>query len=739
MVSVYEIIKFIEKKELAKAIAGMEAFIYSHPQYHFYEQIADIRKDYELMADYWRKGFKDPQREQVYEQLLHRLLMLYVDVMAKERLGRSPLLKNMYDRVNNGRYDWSVDGIRGRLEGYVSETAMIQLEPEHVRQSKEEQLQEVHLQMIEDLFDYILTSGSWNDRRAQAFADLLTSPTVDAIDQQLIVSALTLSSMNTFDANKFKVLAKVYLNATDEHVRQRALVGWGLCLGTQSKSFVILPEVKKVVEEMANSQQCREELTELQLQLMYCMDAEHDTRKIHEEIMPELLKNNNFRVTRNGIEEVEDDPMEDILDPEGSERRMEKLEENMQKMVDMQRSGADIYFGGFAQMKRHPFFAKACNWLMPFMTQHPVVRKIWNGTQGKRFLHRMMALGAFCESDKYSFVLAFEKVVGMLPQKLLEMLESGEASMVGGVVEPEEQQRPAYIRRVYLQDLYRFFNLYPSRNLFVNPFGKERGDERLRLLFSCELIEHTAFESCLGEVAAFLLKRRQYEDAYHVLERWSKENQDEQHYMLLGTVMMNLQPGNMPNYKYAVELFRYVLKNNPDNDRALIGFARATFKMSDYESALVAYDNLVLRHEGNKNYLLNKAICLSNLQRNEEAMKILYQMDYEQPDDENIQRVLAWTLVGCGKVEQAGKIYEKLLEREKPVADDLLNDGLRLWVSGDVAAAEDRFKQVAILKEGHFDTAEEFDAETIGMLKRNGITEVEIKLMKEELARYSQG
>ena len=95
---------------------------------------------------------------------------------------------------------------------------------------------------------------------------------------------------------------------------------------------------------MANSQQCREELTELQLQLMYCMDAEHDTRKIHEEIMPELLKNNNFRVTRNGIEEVEDDPMEDILDPEGSERQMEKLEENMQKMVDMQRSGADIYF-----------------------------------------------------------------------------------------------------------------------------------------------------------------------------------------------------------------------------------------------------------------------------------------------------------------------------------------------------------------------------------------------------------
>ena len=112
------------------------------------------------------------------------------------------------------------------------------------------------------------------------------------------------------------------------------------------------------------------------------------------------------------------------------ERRMKTLEENMQKMIDMQRSGADIYFGGFAQMKRHSFFLKTCNWLMPFTPHHPAVSKIWNGVQGKRFLHKMMQTGSFCESDKYSFVLAFDKVVGMLPQKLLDMLENGEGRHV---------------------------------------------------------------------------------------------------------------------------------------------------------------------------------------------------------------------------------------------------------------------------------------------------------------------
>ena len=734
-----EILRLIEQKELAKAIVGMEAFVYSHPELHAIERIVDIRKDYELMTDYWRKGFKDPQREQVYGQLLHRLLMMVVDMTTKERIGRSPLLKNMYDRVNSGRHDWSIDGIRSRLEGFVSEAAIIQLEPEHVRQPKEKQLQEDHRQMSEDLFDYVLTSGSWNESVAQAFADLLISPTIDSTDQQLIVSALTLSVMNAFDANKFRLLAKVYQTATEEHVRQRALVGWGLCLGTQSEVTALFPEVRQVVEVMAKSQQCREELTELQLQLMYCMDAESDTRRIHDEIMPELMKNNNFRITRNGIEEVEDNPMEDILNPESSERKMEKLEESMQKMIDMQRSGADIYFGGFAQMKRHPFFSKISNWLMPFTPQHPAVSQIWNGTQGRRFLHKILATGSFCESDKYSFVLAFEKVVGMLPQKLMEMLENGEATLMGGEVEPEERRRPAYIRRIYLQDLYRFFNLCPSRSLFRTPFGKEQGDERHRLLFASKLLKHTEFESCMGEVAAFLLKRRQYDDAALILSNYSEEFYDYQFYLMCGTVLIHSVSGRKGLDHPALYYFQKAVELKPDSERALTGYARAAFFEHDYQGALDAYDRLLLMHEGHKNFLLNKAVCLANLHRYEEAQKILYQLDYEHPDDDNIHRVLAWILVCSGKQEQAGKIYGKLLERGKPAEDDVLNEGLRLWIIGDVTAAQERFRQLAMLRNGHFDAKHEFDVEAADLLRRNGISEVEIQLMKEELARYSQG
>ena len=54
------------------------------------------------------------------------------------------------------------------------------------------------------------------------YTDLLTSPTIDASDQMLIVSAITLSAMTIYDVKKFSTLVNVYRHAQEEKVRQRA-------------------------------------------------------------------------------------------------------------------------------------------------------------------------------------------------------------------------------------------------------------------------------------------------------------------------------------------------------------------------------------------------------------------------------------------------------------------------------------------------------------------------------------
>lgn len=727
-----ETVNLIERKELGKAIVRLESILFSRPELHMTERLAEIRNDYDLMTLYWRQGYKDPERAQVYEKLLRRLLTLTTDLLIKEKTVKNPIFSNISQRLDNSQQDWSVASIRSQLENDVSTMAMLQLEPEHIRKTKEDKLLAEHRRFVDNVFENLLVSGTWTGQVANAYTELLVSPTIDVIDQQLLVSAVSLSAINHFDPHKFVVLTDVYQKATDERVRQRALVGWGLCLGS-FPSAMSFPEVGETIRKIASNDQWREELTELQLQLIYCMNAENDTKKIHDEIMPELLKNNNFRITRNGIEEVEEDPMEDILNSDSSERKMEVLEANMQKMVDMQRSGADIYFGGFAQMKRHPFFSQISNWFMPFYSQHPSVRNIWNGAQGKRFLHRLLATGSFCDSDKYSFILAFEKVVELMPQKLREVFESGEAQLIGGEVEAGEKQTAAYIRRMYLQDMYRFYRLYPSRNLFVNPFNDQSEARNLRLLFANRLLALQSLGSCFNEVAAFLLKRKLFAEALAVLENYPDEAKDYRYYLMYGSVLMQTGKSTTTEGSTATDLFRKALQLQPDNERALAGFARASFSDHNYQEALDAYDRLLLLHENHKTYLLNKSVCLVNLECHEDAQKILYRLDYEHPEDKNVKRVLAWSMVCHGQQEQAGKIYEQLLAQEKVEPEDCLNDGLRLWILGAISEAAKRFRQVRLLKNAQFDAEQEFMVEARDLLEHNGISDVEIRLMIEEL------
>ena len=135
------------------------------------------------------------------------------------------------------------------------------------------------------------------------------------------------------------------------------------------------------------------------MQMFYCMDTDRDNETIQREIIPTLMKNNNFRITRFGIEEKEDDPMDDILHPDAADKAMEELENGIQRMMNMQKAGSDIYFGGFSQMKRFSFFYSISNWFVPFSVEHPELQHVMEKMKGTRFLEILLENGPFCDSD----------------------------------------------------------------------------------------------------------------------------------------------------------------------------------------------------------------------------------------------------------------------------------------------------------------------------------------------------
>lgn len=710
-------------RSLGQAIQAMDAFLSVHPHSSHGDRLHAIRTDYQMMADYWRRGFKDPQLPALYDNLLRRMYVLYANMDVDYGVGHSSFFSSFHARAHGAARDWSPTVVRESLEAFVSDVALLALEPGPQSAERRKELFAQHHQLMMGLFGHILISGIWTDGEAAAMEEMLLSPTVDTNDQQLIVSGLMLSAMDHFDIAKFRVLVHVYQQAADEPVRQRALVGWVFALDVAIGQR-LYPEELELVEHLLEDERCCRELTELQKQMVYCINAEQDHATIQKEIMPDLLKNPGFRITPTGLEEQEEDPMRDILHPNEEEQRLERLESSFQKMKDMQKQGSDIYFGGFSQMKRFPFFRELTNWFVPFYADHPDLGLSSEKLSDNRFVQGMIHNGPFCDSDKYSFLLAFEQIIHQIPASMRQMMERGEASIQE--ISEEESRTAAYIRRTYLQNLYRFFRLYSRREEFTDIFG---ADDRLYLFFASPIFSGTRLEPHFHEVAAFLIKKKRLDDARMMLDNYGTSHKDFQYYMMAGHLIQNgfrVADGDSGDRLSPIGCYAEALRLNPGHERAVMGYARALFDERRFQESLAAYDQLLAAQPERRDCLLNKAVCLTKLARYGEALQLLFRLSYEAPDDLRVSRVLAWALTCDGRYDQAEKLYGQLLSVENPSSDDLLNLGYCLWFRGSVDEAADCFHRY--LKESGQRAEDILDTEA-ELISQKGITEAERQLM----------
>ena len=155
------------------AIRYMENYLAAWPEQHTSEKLAQVREDYSRMESYWQQGGEDPQRKTLYQRLLQRVYVLYANVMHYHRMKASPYQNSLYTRARQEQRDWSLAAIRQEMEGFVSNVAMLQLEPDNKRQTKSEALYQDHQKQINQLFEYVLTSRQWSDGVGNHFIEML--------------------------------------------------------------------------------------------------------------------------------------------------------------------------------------------------------------------------------------------------------------------------------------------------------------------------------------------------------------------------------------------------------------------------------------------------------------------------------------------------------------------------------------------------------------------------------------
>ena len=753
--SFYEIeTPLIAKHNVGKALRAMKETIAEDklPGY-IVARYEDVKNDYRLMQDAMMRGLRDDKIDEVYADIMRKVYGAGLDVFIEEKVKKYSSFA--YARVSAQQTEAHPDAVRTVLEAYVQDMAMMAFEPENTRKAKMEKLTADHHAYMKQIFNALLVAPMWNDRRAADFADLLLSPTIDRDDALLLVSAVMLATMNVNDPYKWDMLAEVYVRATDKVLKMRALVGWVLSLPYNPRGPRLFPFVQERIKAMLADKTTLKQMLDMQMQMLFCCNADADNEEIQRNIMPTLIKNTNLQMTRLGIVEKEDDPMKDIMDPNAAERDMEEMERKYRKMMDMQKQGSDIYFGGFSKMKTFPFFNDLCNWFAPFNAAHPALGAARERLAGSTFLNNLMENGPFCDSDKYSFALAIAQIMDRMPDNVKEMLNSD--ATLGPTVSKEEQENPAYICRSYLQSLYRFFRLYRSKRDFLNPFilDELEDNDGNALFMSYKLLACPEMEENAVALCGFLLKRKMMRELMSMAICY-KSSQNPRLVRFIALV-----PMTDGKWQEAYDLFASVSEDQ-HTEESLRGMAHCCMSLKRFGEAVAIYRRLLAMHPDSFSYQLNLAVCLmssdafsscgaasscgdassscgasscdasscdasscgaaSSLGGKvearpnkvvEEGTKLLYKLDYEHPDNANVRRVLAWCMMLQGSFDKAIDIYTRLLSQPDAVSADRLNAAYAHWLSRDVARA------VALLRE-YCNLCEQEEAQAKEAAKKQG-------------------
>ena len=642
-------------------------------------RIERVAEDYKRMTDFMREGYQDPERNALYHKLCVEATNIGLDLYKRLDMQVRPSFLRAKSRIANENF--SHEYICSAMEDLVTGIAMLSLEQEEVRKQKQAEIFDVHQKKLSKIFDYILISDGWTETDGEFYTGLVLSPTTESNDAQSLVSAMSLSSSQYFDFQKIRSLARIYLEAHDPCVKQKALVGWIFSLDDTYPSYE--EELKGLCKEVCKSASNTQDLFELQKQFYYCNNTQVDSNRIQNEIMGDLMKNPNLKFTRFGIEES-DESLNNILHPDASEKAMEEMEDAMKKLADMQKQGMDIYFGGFSHMKRYAFFYDLSNWFVPFYIDHPDLRRANTKVQNISFVQKLLEKGPFCDSDKYSFALALSSTIDMIPDHVKEMLSTPEAAFGG--VSVENMESPAYIRRMCLQDFYRFFNLYTDNRDFQNSLYGTNGETRE---FMCSrLFQDTELPMYGLEMVSFLRKNFRakgdvlydYADAY--------PNKNEAKYQITKGILASANAWSNPS-----SFFRRALEIEPENEQATKGLARVELRNGNAEEAVALYAKLMKNHPNRMSYQINYSLALVKTGDYASALNVLYRLNLENPDDDNVNRALGWSLLCKGSAKQAYVIYKSLMEKGGVLADDYLNMGYAAWFQHNIKEATSLFRK----------------------------------------------
>ena len=717
----------LNNHRLKEALQLLDCLVFQSSEWSLNQEKEDLEQSYNMLLNFMEQGAEDKEKENLFESFIRRAYELADKayrqaVKAKNASGYFETLRNRETLSPN----LSFTSISKNLDDNEKNLLMLNMEKESPRRNQvQEKLIKEYTELYPQLFNIVWTDNIWTKQNKEEVEAFFKSDYTNLNVLSLIVSAMTLSCLCFFDIRKTMLLFELSEMDSKSAVTQRAFIGAILIVLTYKDRLGIYKELESYIKLRSDDTDFSSSLSELQLQLMMTMETKTIAKKMREDIIPSMIKSSQFRNNKFGFTGVDDILSKNEINPDWeNNNEIKEIEQKIAKLAELQANGADVYMGTFSSLKSYPFFYMTANWLYPFDKQHPDVSQLFIGKDS--FFKAFIQSNALCDSDCYSFCMMAKMIPqsqqDMLLSQMNQMAEAKEMNFVDMI--KQNSVSSASLRRLYLQDLYRFFSLCKQAEGIKNPFKE-----------NMLLADIPAFDTIfmnseqLYKLIAFSFKQNNYGITLHLYKKLETlANLSAEDYQKIGFCY---QKEN--DYENAITYYKRadVIKSN--SQWTLSHLAQCYRIVEDYENAEKIYSQLSDINPDNLQTLFRHGECLVHMQRYEESFPIFFKVEYLDKHPEKAQRAIAWCSFLTGKLEQAETYYLKLIEGENTSDEDFLNAGHVFWAQRKVPKAATYYRKfISAIGKEHFNDS--YFMDDFCVLSKYGITKNEVCMMMDILS-----
>ena len=622
------------------------------------EELEQMDNTYEMLLSYYIKGAEDPSRTKIHASLLRRCYELLNTLRRKGEIAH-----------NETHYARTYTTLQTICCG---EPSVTQLFADRISDHR-------------TLFDTLLTSALLTQPEEEAIGAYLSNGDVLLEMQCTALSALTLSALKFFDIAKFHLLFNA-AHSEECMIRVRAITGLVFVVYSHPECMDYYPEVFARLMLWMDEKGVAQELEDLQTQLFLSLDTKKLDQKLNGDLMPKIMKKikDASKDLPANLQDLHDGLTDPELNPEWNSQGNEELEKMFKEFSELQQKGADLYMGSFKNLKqRFPFFNRAANWFIPFTYNHP---EIPADSRKNPFLTITLRAGSLCDSDLYSLSLMAEfsptlNIEAMRENMPKEMMAEIPLTEDG----PDVPGRSASYKdavRSYVQDFYRFCNLFTFRKDYPNPFTEDL------FLGESEPFDYVFLGSSIVErLADFVFKDESYSLAHHLFFYIQSSERSALVWQKMGFCCEKLK-----DYDSAADYYAQALEKDPSGIWTKRRLAECLKRLGRNAEAELHLLELEQKNTEDVRVALLLAECFIEEELYEEAFKRLFKIEYLSPSNTQAKRAIAWCSLVTGKLEQAEKYYDRIASAPKGLSPaDWLNVGHTRWLLGKTSEAVDAY------------------------------------------------